>query len=428
MLFYEQEGDYYTKGGSILNTNLDRIKHDIEKISKYNETPGNGITRFTYSKEDKKVREFFMDEFKKLQLKTKVDGVGNIRARLEGSGGNLPVVMSGSHIDTVLHGGKFDGVVGAVCALEVVRTIVENDIKIKHPIEVVIFAEEEGSNFGSSMAGSKVMVGEYGIDDIKKLKNNEGVSMYEMAKNFGLDPDKIEMDVIKTDEIKAMVELHIEQGEVLDDEKISIGVVDAIAGSKWLKIDLHGVSNHAGATPMHLRQDPLVAAAKIIDQLGAIIRNKGFTTTVGTVGKIECKPNIINSIPERVSITLDIRDVNPKGIDMVVTEVEKLLEEIKTKNKIDFTMEIMGQSDPIILSKSISDLIEQEASKMGIKYKRMNSGAVHDSSLLANITDVGMIFVPSINGRSHVPEEKTEYKDIKRGCDLLLATIVNLAN
>lgn len=412
----------------VVVTNLNRIIEDIENISNYNATPGNGITRFSYSEEDRLAREYFIQEFEKIGLKVKIDGVGNIRARLDGLDSHLPIVMSGSHIDTVLHGGKFDGVVGTVGALEVARTLVENGIKTKHPIEVVIFTEEEGSNFGTSMAGSKVMVGEYGLDDIKNMKNYKGISMYDMAKKFGLDPDEIEKDVINPSEIKAMIELHVEQGQILDNEKIPIGIVEAIAGSKWLKIEFKGMPNHAGATPMHLRQDPLVAAAKVIDGLNTIVRKKAFRTTVGTVGKILCEPNIVNCIPENVSITLDIRDVNPDGIDIVVKEVGDLLEYIKENYNINYSINETGESAPIILSKDVTDIIEEEASKMGIKYKRMNSGAVHDSSMLAGITEVGMIFVPSINGRSHVPEEETDYNHVKKGCNLLLASIISLAN
>jgi allantoate deiminase len=411
-----------------METNLKRIKEDIEKISNFNATPGHGITRFSYSPEDKQAREYFMQQFKQLGLRVKVDGVGNIRARLEGTDPDLSVVMSGSHIDTVLHGGKFDGMVGSVGALEAVRTLVDNKIKTKHPVEVVIFAEEEGSNFGSSMAGSKAMIGKYKLKDIKSIKNDKGISMYDMARNFGLDPDKVEMDVIKPDEIKAMIELHVEQGGILDDEKISVGIVEAIAGSKWFKIEFEGVPNHAGATPMHLRRDPMVAASKVIAEVEKITKQKAFSTTVGTVGKIICQPNIPNCIPEKVIFTVDIRDVYPKGIEIVANEVKKIVEAAAKENKVKSSMELMGESDAIKLSKNVVDLIEEKAVKLGVDHRRMNSGAVHDSSLLAGVTDVGMIFVPSINGRSHVPEEKTDFEDIKLGCDLLLAAILDLAN
>lgn len=411
-----------------METNINRIKEDIETIAQFNATPGKGITRFSYSPEDKQAREYFIKEFERLGLKVKVDGVGNIRARLEGADPNLPVVMSGSHIDTVLHGGKFDGMVGSVGALEVVRTLVENKIKTKHPVEAVIFVEEEGSNFGSSMAGSKVMIGKYKLEDIKTIKNDRGITMYDMAQNFGLDPDKVETDVIKPNEIKAMIELHVEQGGILDDEKISVGIVEAIAGSKWFKVEFEGVPNHAGATPMHLRQDPMAAASKVIAEVEKITTQKAFSTTVGTVGKIICQPNIPNCIPQKVMFTIDIRDVYPQGIQIVASEIKKNIDTAAKQNKVKASMQLMGESDAIKLSEKVVDVIEQNAIKFKIDYRRMNSGAVHDSSLLAGITNVGMIFVPSINGRSHVPEENTDFKDIKLGCDLLLAAILDLAN
>lgn len=411
-----------------METSLERVKRDIEKISEFNATPGDGITRFTYSNEDRMAREYFLDQFKKLGLKTKIDSVGNIRARLEGLDPDLPVVMSGSHIDTVLHGGKFDGIIGCVGALEAVRVLAENGVRTKHSIEVVIFAEEEGSNFGSSMAGSKAMIGKYGVADIKNIKNDQGVSMYDMAAKFGLNPARVEMDVIKPGEIKALVELHIEQGGVLDNEKIPVGIVEAIAGSKWLKIEFQGIPNHAGTTPMHLRNDPMQAAAMTICQIDKIVKKKANCTTVGTVGKIICHPNMPNIIPEKVMITVDIRDVKPDGINMTVSEIEKYLNIVAKQYDISAKMSLLGEAPAIKLSSTVSEVIEKIAKEKGIVYKKMNSGAVHDSSLMADITEVGMIFLPSIGGRSHVPEELTKYEDIKIGTELLLSSILKIAN
>lgn len=199
-----------------METNIERVRRDVEAICQFNSTPGKGYTRFSYSLEDAKAREYLIGEFNKIGLKVTVDGVGNIRARFEGLDPDAPAVMSGSHIDTVLHGGMFDGLVGTIGALEAVRTIVENGLRTKHPIEIIVFVEEEGSNFGSTTAGSKVMVGIYNVEEIKGLKNDEGVSMYKAAKSCGLDPDNIADQVLGPREIKAMIELHIEQSVVLD--------------------------------------------------------------------------------------------------------------------------------------------------------------------------------------------------------------------
>jgi hydantoinase/carbamoylase family amidase len=225
-----------------------------------------------------------------------------------------------------------------------------------------------------------------------------------------------------------MIELHIEQAAVLDVADIPTGIVNAIAGIKTYAIEIEGVSNHAGATPMHLRNNPMSAAAEIISQIDGIVTQKANTTTVGTVGKIICEPNVANIIPEKIMFTLDVRDVDPQGIEITVTEIEKLLDSTARKHGLKKQMTLVAEAAPIKLADDVIEIIEEEAKRRGIKYKLMNSGAVHDSSLLAGVTNVGMIFVPSVNGRSHVQYEKTEFEDIKQGCDLLLGAIYKLSS
>lgn len=411
----------------MMETNLNRIRDTIEKIAEFNVTPGKGCTRFSYSKEDQAAKSYLVEKFQDLGLKVNIDAVGNIRARLDGLDPTSPVVLTGSHIDTVLNGGKFDGVVGVVAALEAVTVLVEAGKKTKNPIEIIVFVEEEGSNFGSTMAGSKALVGKYKIEDLKKIKNDKGLSMFEIARDFGLKPENLDECIIKSGEIKAMIEMHVEQSVVLETEGVSIGIVDAIAGGKWFKVEFEGVGNHAGATPMDLRRDPMVAASKTINEFDRIVREKALPTTVGTVGKIICEPNVSNCIAQKVSFTFDIRDVDHLGIEMVITEIKKIIWEIADSFGIKASIELIGESDPIKLSDCVIKIIEQVANEKKIKYKKMNSGAVHDAALLACVTDVGMIFVPSINGRSHVPDELTDYEDIKIGSDILLQAIVQLA-
>lgn len=411
-----------------METNLNRIREHIEKFTEFNATPGKGYTRFSYSLEDQDARSYLIEKFKDLGLKVQVDAVGNIRARLEGQNPELPPVLTGSHIDTVLNGGKFDGVVGVVAALETVTVLVETGVKTKNPIEIIVFAEEEGSNFGCTMAGSKALVGKYKIEDLKNLKNEKEVSMYEKVKAFGLNPENLEEYVIKPGEIKAMIEMHVEQSLVLETAGAAIGIVDAIAGGKWFRVDLEGVGNHAGATPMELRKDPMVAASKMICEIDRIVREKALSTTVGTVGRIVCEPNVSNCIAQKVTFTLDIRDVDIHGIDMAIEEVKKTIMEIANASGIKTSIELLGESEPVKLSDCAIDIIEQVTKIKTNKYKKMNSGAVHDAASLAHVTDVGMIFVPSINGRSHVPDELTNYEDIKLGSDILLQTVLKLAD
>jgi allantoate deiminase len=410
-----------------LGVNLERIKRDIEAIAMFNATPGNGVTRFSYSQQDKQARDYLMSEIKKLGLKTEIDAVGNIRARLEGSNVDGRAVMIGSHIDSVRNGGKFDGIVGVIGALEVIRVIKEQGIKTKSPIELVIFAEEEGSNFGSTLVGSKFMVGRYTVDDLKRLKSSDGKTAYQVIKEFGLDIDDYSGAGFKPGEIKCMIELHIEQSVVLDNANLSIGIVEAIAGMKTLRIVFRGVANHAGATPMGLRQDPMAAAGEAIVLIEKLAKEKAYPSTVATVGRISCLPNVPNVIPGAVAFSVDVRDVKPEGIDIVVSELEKEIKLIAKTRGLDYEFEMIGQSEPVILSADVVQAIEDSVKEKGYSYMRMNSGAVHDACMLADIVPVGMIFVPSINGRSHVPEEYTRYEDIEKGCDVLLGTVIKMA-
>ncbi len=410
-----------------METSLERIRKDIEALSHFNATPGCGVTRFSYSKEDRQARDYLLEQFKSLDLDVSIDGVGNIRARYLGKDSDAPIVMTGSHIDTVLNGGKFDGVAGVVGALEIVRVMHENDIRPTHSVEIVIFTEEEGSNFYSTMAGSKALTGKYGIDDLKKISNENGVSMFDVARQFGLTPENVEEHRIRPGEVKAMIELHVEQGAVLDDEKKTIGIVNAIAGMKTFVVTFTGKSNHAGTTPMYLRENPMSAAAQVISEVEDILQQVGTHSTVGTVGKIICVPNVPNVIPNKVAFTLDVRDVDPRGIRAAVAEFKKRVADKAAAHKVEVDISLIAQGQAIQLAGTVVGTIETAAQELGLTYKKMNSGAVHDSAMMAELTDVGMIFVPSVAGRSHVPEENTPFEDIKAGCDLLLKTVLRLA-
>ncbi|MFP4482291.1 MAG: Zn-dependent hydrolase [Thermovirgaceae bacterium] len=407
--------------------NIERIRRDIESICEFNATPGCGYTRFTYSKEDALAREYLLEECSKLGLAVNVDGVGNIRARREGEDSHAPAVMTGSHIDTVFHGGKFDGLAGTIGALEAIRTIVEKDVRLKHPVELVVFSEEEGSNFSLPLAGSKAMVGRHGVDDLKKFRDPDGVSMYEAAKSAGYEPDGLPQQVLRPEEVKAMLELHVEQSVVLDSQGLSVGIVEAIAGLRLYETEISGVANHAGATPMGLRKDPMAAAANVIAGVEDLARQTHSGTTVGTVGRIFCEPNVPNVIPGKVRFTLDARDVDEPSLEKFVEAVVKTLKEESYRHGVVSEMSFLGGSKAIFLPEEITGLIESIAKKRGIPFRRMNSGAGHDSCLLATVTRVGMIFVPSIGGRSHVPEEDTRYEDLETGCNLLLETLMELA-
>lgn len=409
-----------------MQTNMDRIKKDIEMVTSFNRTPGNGCTRFSYSEEDRLARNYLVEEMKKLSMDVSIDGVGNIRGKYNPMNSKESSIMMGSHIDTVLHGGKFDGLAGVVTAIEVVRVIKENNVEINRPIEIIIWAEEEGSNSGITMLGSKALIGKYKPNDLKDIKDLTGNSMYDLIKNFGLEVDKVGTQVLKEDEVKYLIELHIEQGGVLDSENLPVGVVKAIAGMRTYKVTLEGIPNHAGSTPMHLRNDALVGASHIIGYMEIAAKEKGLPTTVATVGKISCEPNVPNVISGKVEFYVDIRDVE-EGKRLVSEEMIKKVEEVAKEYGLKYDIQLLGESPAVKLSEEVINSIEEAVKLKGYPYKVMNSGAVHDSAMLSEITKVGMIFVPSKDGRSHCPEESTRFEDIKLGCDVLLEAAIKLA-
>lgn len=410
----------------MLEASEQRIKKDIEILREFTSTPGEGVTRLSLSEEDRKAREYLIAEMNKIGAAVKVEPPGNIRARLMGTEPQNSIVMVGSHIDSVCNGGAFDGVAGVIAALEVFRVIRQNRIQTRHSIELVIFMEEEGARFGTSLLGSNFLMGKFGIDDLDKFIDHNNLSLREASTAFGLDlaaPFKS----LQPGEVKAMLELHIEQSVVLDKKKIPLGIVEGIAGVRWLEVKLKGLANHAGATPMSLRQDAMLGAARIIAAIPGIVSNSGSPYTVGTVGKIECSPNVVNVIPEVVEFTVDLRDMSKEGIETVTFKLKEAVKQVANDQGLNYRIDVKADNPPVSLSPKVHNLIEEEAQNAGLRYLNMISGAAHDAMVLSELTDVGMIFVPSINGRSHCPEEETNYSDIKLGTGLLLVSVLRLA-
>lgn len=412
-----------------MGVNVNRIKKDMEYINSLNATPQDGYTRFSYSNEDKKARDYLKLIMKDFGLEISIDGVGNIRGKLcTNKNRDIPSVMIGSHIDTVLNGGRFDGLTGVIVGLEVIRTIKESNISINKPIELVIFAEEEGSNFDLTLLGSKCITGNCSIDKLKKASNEDGLSAYDTIKEAGYNVDKIPEQTMKIGQIDSMIELHVEQGGILDNRKIPIGIVEAIAGMNTLRINVKGISNHAGSTPMNLRTDSLVASSELIIFIKDVASRKAFSTTVATVGKIHAFPNKSNVITKEVDFYVDIRDVKEEGIEVINNLIKEKAKLIESTYGVTIEISKIGESDVVKLSPRIIDTIEAVAKSEGVNYIKMNSGAVHDSVMLVGLTDVGMIFIPSIGGYSHCKEEDTAFEDIKKGGDLLLETVISLVS
>ena len=411
-------------------------------MREFTDTPGDGVTRFSFSPRDAKARALILKRAKAAGCTIHIDALQNIRIGLPCNVPGRRTVMAGSHIDTVQNGGWLDGVLGVTGALEVMETLCENLEEIRDSLnynyELIIFAEEEGSNFGSTMTGSKFLVGLYGEENLDKLHDDSGRTLRDALLNLDNIPDPEGCDVpvvrrgdvdlsdvlINFDSIKTMLELHIEQGPVLHREGLQIGVVDCIFGMRVVEVTFTGVGNHAGACPMAERYDAMMAAAEAMLAAEAIVRADEDKRTVVTVGKVEVLPNQSNVIPETVKFSMEVRD---NDIDKMDYYMDRCLLEIKRVAEargVDCRIHEHSKAAPIKLSPRIIEGMVRRAEAAGIGYKFMNSGAVHDSCMLAYSVDTGMIFVPSINGRSHVPEEDTAREDIAAGAQFLMDTVL----
>ncbi len=405
--------------------NENRLARDFQFITSQSSTEL-GCTRLSYSLEDLKVRKYIIEELNEIGAEVKVDSVGNIRAKYNPANLTSKSLLIGSHIDTVPNGGRYDGLTGTVCSLEVLRVMHENGIQLKHPVELVVFAEEEGSNFGVTMVGSKYMARKINLDDLKNLYNDEGKTAYDYIQDRGFEfhPEK-DYFVDGNNEL-AMIELHVEQGGVLDRKGLSLGIVKAIAGMNTIQVTVKGVSNHAGTTPMNYRKDSLLAASEMIYKMSKIASD--YETAVITVGKISVSPNASNVIAAETIFNVDIRDVVQENIDTISKQVENICKSISSDNDVEINIKLIGSSKVVHMDESLVEIIEKQANRNNLSNIKMNSGAVHDNAMLNGIIPTAMIFVPSINGISHSPYEDTKFTDILAGAELLLLTVKELVS
>ncbi|MGD9569199.1 MAG: M20 family metallo-hydrolase [Sedimentibacter sp.] len=408
-----------------MNINENRIARYFNYICSQSSTEL-GCTRLSYSNEDLLARQFIIDELNQIGADVKIDSVGNIRAVYNPDKLNTKSLLIGSHIDTVPNGGRYDGLTGSVCSLEVLKVLYENNVKLKHPVELVIFSEEEGSNFGVTMIGSKYMAKKIQLDDLRNLYNDDGKTAYDyiLGKGFQFNPEK---DCFVEGKYElGMIELHVEQGGILDKRGLSLGIVQAIAGMNTLQVTVKGKSNHAGTTPMNFRKDSLLAASEMIYKLSNIVAC--YETAVITVGKINVFPNASNVIAAETVFNIDIRDVIQESIDKISEDAKTLCMKISHSNGVDTTIKLIGSSKVVYMDDILVETIERQANKHSLSNIRMNSGAVHDNAMLNGIIPTAMIFVPSIDGISHSPYEDTKFTDIIAGAELLLHTVVELVS
>jgi allantoate deiminase len=410
---------------STLHVDVDRIRAHIDTLAGFTTTPGAGSTRLSYTPEYRGACDYLLDYVRALGLEGRLDAIGNLRVVMQGTNTEAPRVVTGSHLDTVIHGGNFDGILGVVAGIEVLHTLVAAGLRPNHPIEVVSFVEEEGTTFRCPLAGSKALTGVLSAADLFSLQDENGRSMHDAATAFGLAPERLACDRFTAGGVKSMIELHIEQGAVLESLDVPVGIVSHIAGSDNHRVRLIGRANHAGTTPMHLRCDALACAAECVSAIERYAADPVRKDTVATVGRILCKPNAVNVIPGRVEFSIDVRDIDQSRIKAASNELLDSVTATALRRGIDYDTELTASSPPRPMSRRLVTLLERLAGCCDIPCNVMVSGALHDAAMMTRVAEVGMIFVPSREGRSHSPGEWTDYDDIEAGANLLLAAIVS---
>lgn len=405
-----------------LRVNGKRIEARIFELAQFGRDENGHGYRVAYTPGDKAGRDWFIELMKKAGLEVRIDEGGNIIGKRKGKKDSLKPIAFGSHIDMVPDGGNYDGTLGSLSALEVIEILNENKVVTEHPLEVIVFANEEGG-----LIGSKAMVGQLTQEGLQQISQS-GLMMADGIKGIGGNPDNIKYAMRHQGDIYAFVELHIEQGGILEREGLHIGVVEGIVGIVDWEIAVEGFANHAGTTPMDLRRDALLASSKLIIAINEVI-NSVPGKQVGTVGKIEARPGAYNVIPGKVFLGLEIRDLSADKIEILFTGIEKQATRIaeETKTKISFTRQASAVK-PALTDKALQHKIYSASKNLGLTAKFMQSGAGHDTQQMASIAPVAMIFVPSVGGISHSPNEFTKPEDITNGANVLLQTILLIDN
>lgn len=403
--------------------NEERLYQHLLELGKIGENENCGITRLSFTKEEKEAKKLVESYMKQAGLDVREDAVGNLIGRKEGLNPEAAIILIGSHLDTVPNGGKFDGTLGVIAGIEVLQSMNENGIKTIHPMEVIAFTDEEGSRFGSGMLGSRGIAGTLKTDALRHT-DQDGISIAEAMEKAGLDPKKIDDSARKGETVKAYLELHIEQGQVLENKNLPVGIVTGIAGPLWVKFTLTGEAGHAGSTPMNLRRDPMIAASKIIGYIDAETRK--YANAVTTIGKIAALPGGINVIPQQIEFTLDLRDSDESIRDEIENKIKFYAGQICHESKIELNITVLQRVAPCPCSQEICGIIEEACTAAGVHSAYLMSGAGHDGMQFKDFCPIGMIFVRSTKGISHRPDEWSSKEDCGNGAEVLYYTILKL--
>ncbi|MGG3467595.1 Zn-dependent hydrolase [Neobacillus pocheonensis] len=399
--------------------NGERLKKELERFAEFGRTENNGVTRLALSEEDRRARDFFRSSCEELGMTVKVDDMGCMYATLEGTENKPPIVI-GSHLDSVKKGGRFDGVLGVLTGLEVVRTLVENNIKPRIPITIVNFTNEEGARFEPSMMASGVLSGKFDKSVMLKKKDAEGITFEEALKSIGYEGE-VEN---RLKEATALLELHIEQGPILEKEALSIGVVECVVGMACYEIEVTGESDHAGTTPMDMRKDALFATNNLINEIRTRLGSLD-PELVFTIGRVNVYPSIHTVIPNKVVFTLEARHKDMEIVGTVKDFIQGLTN-FSDNEGCEINTTKLWERDTVWFNQEICNLFEQSAQSLGYSNKRMVSGAGHDSQFIASYVPTAMLFVPSMNGKSHCEQELTTWEECEKGVNVILDTVLAL--
>jgi allantoate deiminase len=409
-----------------MSINGERLKQHLEELSKIGKIGETGVCRLAHSKEDRQAVEVVKGWMKEAGLTTKIDGFGNLIGRIEGSQPDKPILILGSHIDSQPYGGRFDGTAGALGAIEVVHSMKENGVTPERTIEVICFSDEEGCRFNKGIFGVRGLAGMLEEGELER-QDKQGVTRREALKEFGVEPDLSQSPVYQKGDVAAFLELHIEQGPVLEQKQKPVGIVSGISGPIWLTVTLEGFAGHAGSVPMAMRQDALLGASDIIRKFDDLVKEEGTETTVGTVGSIQVFPNSRNIIAEKVEFTVDLRDIDLEARTRLEEKLYKIIEDSAAEYKLKVEIKEDTRSEPRYCADWIKDIMKEEDGKLGLDSPTLMSGPFHDALIMSYISDYGMIFVRCEKGISHNPLEFAEMEDIEKGVLLLYKTAVQIS-
>jgi len=408
-----------------LTVDIERIKSDILELAKigYHEQD-RGIYRMAFTDEDMEGKRWLLHRIEETGLTAASDGAANISGILEGKS-DSPRIFVGSHIDTVPCAGMLDGTLGVVVGLECLRALRAANADLQRTIELIAFSDEEG-RFGGTF-GSEAFTGILNLEKVRSAADLNGIPLQDAMQEHGLDPMKSLEARRVPEEIDSYLELHIEQGPILDENHQQVGIVESITGLQSWSLRFDGVTNHAGTTPMDYRKDAFMGLADFAHEVPRILEENGGENSRATIGNAEILPGAPNSVPGAVEFSLDFRDPSPEVLEELSNAFQKALSAISRRRSLKFEFHVQGEIRPVASDERLTGILTDEAERLGLRYRRMLSGAAHDAQLVGRIAPMAMIFVPSRGGLSHSPEEWTPWEDIEAGANLMLAALYKLA-